>query len=174
MWVMWAQRTGRPGGVEFHHFGASREHVVRTHGGAAVPVRVAQADDGVYVGWVDGPSMPDFVIDYRDDDMCREDERHVRLSAELLEADLGDTSNCADGECEICGRVDNLAVGLHETPVGLHCLTTCEEHSGAAPRLSWPEAVDLALRHCQHIGLGADEMAALLEAERAERGEAQS
>lgn len=77
--------------------------------------------------------------------------------------DLDDTTGCPrDDTCSGCGTSRPLLVTTAETPVGVHCVTVCPSCaqlglSGTAP--GWAGAVRLALDHCAHLGITADDMA---------------
>lgn len=83
---------------------------------------------------------------------------------------VDDTDNCPLlDHCATCGSTDELAVATIETPVGVYCTTLCGD-CGEDARVNrppgWAAAMDLVARHCEHLGVDLDEMAALLETER--------
>jgi hypothetical protein len=84
---------------------------------------------------------------------------------------LDDTSNCPLNEsCIYCGTIQELVVATLESPVGVFCITMCDEcgESGVCnrlPGLPVADAVRASLEHCAHLGIDGDEMAALMEAE---------
>lgn len=82
---------------------------------------------------------------------------------------LDDTSGCPTAaECHDCGGAAELGVATLETTVGVFCLTLCDNcaEQGSAARIGVVKAVTLVLGHCEHLGIDADQMEALLEAER--------
>jgi hypothetical protein len=89
----------------------------------------------------------------------------------VVSVDLDDTSRCPVGRsCEGCGeqRPDSLGVAVAETQLGVHCLTVCHRCWGddrRLPRLGVVQVFDLIARHCEHLGIDLDQMAALLQAE---------
>lgn len=82
---------------------------------------------------------------------------------------LGVVDACplADG-CMVCGSALDLARETVETPVGVCCITRCEDCADdeKLPKLSLPQAVDLSGRHAVHLGIDVDQMAAAMERER--------
>jgi hypothetical protein len=56
--------------------------------------------------------------------------------------------------CESCGARDGLEVEEADTPVGVICLTLCDDCADAArtPQLACPAAVRRALEHAAHTG----------------------
>lgn len=81
---------------------------------------------------------------------------------------LDDTSNCPLNEsCVYCGTIQELVVATLESPVGVFCMTMCDEcgERGRLPGFPVAHAVRASLEHCGHLGIDADEMAALMEAE---------
>ena len=58
----------------------------------------------------------------------------------------------AAAACESCAAPDGLAVEEADTPVGVICLTLCDDCTGAGrtPRLSAADAVRRAMAHEQH------------------------
>lgn len=87
---------------------------------------------------------------------------------------LDDTSRCPVADaCASCGGQTALAVVTAQTQVGVHCLTLCASCSdeGRVPgRLSVFQAMEAAMAHCGHVGIDADEAAAILDAERTKEG----
>lgn len=89
----------------------------------------------------------------------------------MVSVDLDDISNCpTDRSCVGCSeqRPEMLRVAVAETPYGVHCVTVCDRcvyDNRRLPRLSIPEVCDLVARHCRHLGIDLDQMAALLQAE---------
>lgn len=82
---------------------------------------------------------------------------------------LDDTGNCPLGEiCIFCGTSQELAVATLESPVGVFCLTMCDDcgERGRLPGFPVAYAVHASLEHCGHLGINADQMAAAMEAER--------
>lgn len=82
-----------------------------------------------------------------------------------MTVDLDDTRACpVAASCAACEGVDGLGVGTLETPVGVFCVTLCDEcvDAGRLPRLAAVEAVRATLDHCGHLGIDADMMAAEL------------
>jgi hypothetical protein len=63
----------------------------------------------------------------------------------------------ADVACQSCGARAGLNILEADTPVGIICLTLCDEcaDEDRAPRLSCPEAARLALIHAGHRPAGA-------------------
>jgi hypothetical protein len=88
----------------------------------------------------------------------------------VVSVDLFDTSDCPTGrECAGCGRARGaLRLSTLDTPVGVLCLTFCRDcrKDERLPSMSWPQAVYAVWEHCDHLGITADEMAELVEAER--------
>ncbi|OZM79921.1 hypothetical protein [Pseudonocardia sp. MH-G8] len=85
---------------------------------------------------------------------------------------LDDTTNCPIADrCAGCGSRTRLTPAIADTPVGTLCLTVCPAciRHHVPPRLSVPQAVYAAVAHCEHLGIDADEMAALRAAERGGR-----
>lgn len=86
--------------------------------------------------------------------------------------DLDDTSNCPlAAECAYCGverGADGLAVTTVEAVVGVFCLTVCRDcaRTRIRSKVGLVQMVKLSLEHCGHLGIDADEMAALMEVER--------
>ncbi len=58
----------------------------------------------------------------------------------------------AAAACESCAAPDGLAVEEADTPVGVICLTLCDDCAGAGrtPRLGFPAATRRAMAHEQH------------------------
>ena len=58
----------------------------------------------------------------------------------------------AAAACESCAAPDELAVEEADTPVGVICLTLCDDCAGAGrtPRLGFPAATRRAMAHEQH------------------------
>lgn len=84
---------------------------------------------------------------------------------------LDDTARCPEAAtCATCEGTTDLAVATVETTVGVYCTTLCGRcgEAGNMPRPpSWTAAIGLVMAHCDHLGIDADEMAALLEVDRA-------
>lgn len=82
---------------------------------------------------------------------------------------LDDTTNCPQLDaCQECGSANDLLVCTAGVMVGVTCLTLCTNcrSLGAVPNLpSAVAAVHAVLEHCGHLGVDADQMAALLAAE---------
>jgi hypothetical protein len=81
--------------------------------------------------------------------------------------DLDDRSRCPMAKrCESCGHADDLDVATFGTRIGVYCLTVCGT-CVAASRFptGWAATAALVLRHCEHLGLDLDQMAAALETE---------
>jgi hypothetical protein len=81
---------------------------------------------------------------------------------------LDDTSRCPLGvRCESCGAErDDLAVcTVALDRLGVACLTLCPRcaSSDVTPPVSVGTAVRLVLQHCEHLGITADDMDALLK-----------
>lgn len=91
--------------------------------------------------------------------------------ADAIMKHLDDTRRCPEAvTCATCEGTTDLAVATVETPVGVYCTTLCGRcgEAGNMPRPpSWVTAINLVNAHCEHLGVTADEMAALLEADRA-------
>jgi len=82
---------------------------------------------------------------------------------------LDDTSECPmAAECRCCGGMSELDVATLESTVGVFCLTICADcaQQGSVEKIGVVEAVTLVLGHCGHLGIDADQMEALMEAER--------
>lgn len=83
--------------------------------------------------------------------------------------DLDDRTRCPiGGECATCQGADGLRVVTVQTPVGVFCCTlcvTCVEDGERLPVLGWATAIEWSMRHCQHLGIDADEMGRLMLAE---------
>ncbi len=83
---------------------------------------------------------------------------------------LDDTTGCPVGaRCETCGATQALAVVTADCPAGVYCLTlclACEQLAPPEPAGGWPSATRRVLGHCAHLGLDADQMAAVLRDER--------
>lgn len=73
-------------------------------------------------------------------------------------------------ECLVCKSTTDLARETVDTPVGVCCITRCEDCADdeKLPNLSWPQAVILSGEHAGHLGIDVDQMAAAMEAEREE------
>ncbi|MET0701697.1 MAG: hypothetical protein ABWY93_18760 [Mycobacterium sp.] len=76
---------------------------------------------------------------------------------------LDDTTGCPlDGTCANCGTAHGeLSVCTAQTPVGVYCVTLCPDCLQAGdvgPILGLPSAVKLAMEHCTHLGITADQM----------------
>ena len=58
----------------------------------------------------------------------------------------------AAAACESCAAPDGLSVQEADTPVGVICLTLCDDcaEAGRTPRLSAADAVRRAMAHEQH------------------------
>jgi hypothetical protein len=78
---------------------------------------------------------------------------------------LDETGNCdrATG-CVVCAATADLDVQTAETPLGVICLTLCPPctDAGKLPRFGMAEAVRMALDHCRHLGITADQMEAAM------------
>jgi hypothetical protein len=85
---------------------------------------------------------------------------------------LGPSPRCSRADrCEACGGTRGLEVATSQTPVGVFCATICDpcvDAGNPPPVRSWGQACERVADHCQHLGLGLDQMADLLEAEREE------
>jgi hypothetical protein len=85
---------------------------------------------------------------------------------------LGPSARCPLGSrCEACGGDRRLEVATYQTPVGVFCATVCGRcvAAGSPPPIrSWGQACQRVGEHCQHLGLGPDQMADILQAERGE------
>lgn len=80
-------------------------------------------------------------------------------------SDLDDTTGCPTAaQCDTCAARSDLSISTAQTPVGVFCCTLCGDCTvhGRLPTLGWAGAVDRSLRHCQHLGIDADQMAALM------------
>lgn len=86
---------------------------------------------------------------------------------------LGPSANCPLGEqCEVCEATTLLAVDTVDSPVGVFCVTLCDDcaEAGKLPKIrSWSIAIERSADHCVHVGLTVDQAAAIIEAEKAER-----
>lgn len=85
-----------------------------------------------------------------------------------MSVDLSDTTNCPLGEvCAGCRLpVPDRRVWTANSQVGVVCLTLCDTcQVFGAPAMGLPDAVRAVIRHCEHLGVTVDEMAALIEAE---------
>ncbi len=101
-------------------------------------------------------------------------EREVSRSGRRTVINLDDVSNCPrEEECAICGSgqfPQDLFVATISSAVGVYCTTLCPPcvwraepaFLGAIPVAI---AVDRALKHCEHLGITADQMAAVMEQE---------
>ena len=72
---------------------------------------------------------------------------------DLYDAAVPRPGGCpAAAACESCAAPDELAVHEADTPVGVVCLTLCDDcaEAGRAPRLGFPAATRRALSHAQH------------------------
>jgi hypothetical protein len=79
--------------------------------------------------------------------------------------DLDDQSRCPTADtCASCASADGLAVSTGQTTVGVFCITLCGgcTDAGRLPILHAPTAVIMSLRHCEHLGITADQMRALI------------
>lgn len=92
--------------------------------------------------------------------------------------DLDDTRLCPIADrCAVCGQpipdgpgrvLDRGLVRTAESQLGVMCLTLCHSCVDAGrpvPGMSVMEVVDAVMAHCEHLGIDADEMAALMEGE---------
>lgn len=83
---------------------------------------------------------------------------------------LDETDNCPVAEqCESCGSTLDLDVATADLPVGVFCVTLCENCAVTQllPKIrNWSIAYDRVCDHCIHLGIDMDEMARLIEAER--------
>jgi hypothetical protein len=86
----------------------------------------------------------------------------------VSEVNLDDTSNCPLQEiCIDCGKAGWLEVRTFSSMVGVFCLTMCDDCARPRrPSFSVTTAVRRSLEHCGHLGIDADQMAALMEQER--------
>ena len=86
-----------------------------------------------------------------------------------MTADLDDTTQCPVGErCENCSSPDKPAVSTAECAVGVYCLTlcpACEELPPPQPPGGWRGATERVLAHCEHLGIGIEEMSAIRDRE---------
>jgi hypothetical protein len=82
---------------------------------------------------------------------------------------LGPSRRCPRaGRCEACGATSHLEVATYQTAVGVFCATVCGRcvDAGTAPPVrSWGQAAERVGAHCLHLGIGLDQMAALLHAD---------
>lgn len=64
----------------------------------------------------------------------------------------------AAAACESCATPDGLSVHEADTPVGVICLTLCDDcaDAGRTPSLSCPAAVLRAMAHEQHTAAPAE------------------
>lgn len=94
---------------------------------------------------------------------------------ETPDVDLDDMGRCPRGDrCRACGKTDGtLTVCTLDAAVGVMCMTLCDScadagapFEGRSP-IGWPEACDLVARHCGHLGIDLDQMAAVMERENA-------
>jgi hypothetical protein len=89
--------------------------------------------------------------------------------ADGLAGPLGPSRRCPRaGRCEACGATRQLDVATYQTPVGVFCATvcnTCVDTGNPPPVRSWGGAVERVGVHCQHLGIGVDQMAELLHAD---------
>lgn len=89
---------------------------------------------------------------------------------------LDDISNCPlDTTCRECGSMNDLDVATYSTPLGVFCGTLCAACAVAGHEQQIPGhgaglhvILMLVMEHCEHLGIGIDQMAAVLEAEQAE------
>lgn len=83
--------------------------------------------------------------------------------------DLDDVTRCPRGPaCAACGACEDLAVVTASTMVGVLCLTVCARcgDAGTPPPLpSLAEAVERTMKHCHHLSITVDQMAAQLQQE---------
>jgi hypothetical protein len=74
---------------------------------------------------------------------------------------LDDTRRCPVGsECEGCGRLDELAVEIGDTPAGVLCMTLCNacEAVGVLPILSPTGEAARIREHGRHVGVDIDQV----------------
>ena len=79
---------------------------------------------------------------------------------------LESTRGCPLGRlCESCGTGLDLGVATLDCPVGELCMPLCGECVATAriPSVGAGTAVSMVLRHCAHLGIDLDQMAATLE-----------
>jgi hypothetical protein len=84
-----------------------------------------------------------------------------------MAVDLDDVSRCPLAKrCESCGERGDLELVTIGTPVGVYCFTVCAACVVAArfPK-DWVRTAELVCRHCEHLGVDLDEMAAAADAE---------
>jgi hypothetical protein len=82
--------------------------------------------------------------------------------------DLDDVSTCPVADaCARCLSTDGLTVVTGQTAVGIFCCTLCDvcDQGRRLPVMNWTRAVAWSLEHCVHLGIDADQMAALMAAE---------
>lgn len=80
---------------------------------------------------------------------------------------LDDTSQCpTDNPCWSCGTAADLAVVTLGTSIGIYCLTLCGTCTAAGRfPTGWATTATLVMRHCSHLDIDLDQMAAALDAE---------
>lgn len=87
--------------------------------------------------------------------------------------DLDNVTNCPRADrCEACGGEEDLGISTYNTQVGVYCATVCDActDDGKHPKpTAVAAAVDRVLSHCEHLGIDADQMAAALRDEEADR-----
>lgn len=83
--------------------------------------------------------------------------------------DLDNTAGCPlEAHCAGCQRRGRLHVRTLMTPIAVLCRPLCPDcvaHE-RTPRLSIREAAALVMRHCEHLGIDLDKMAAAARQER--------
>ncbi|RZQ62250.1 hypothetical protein [Amycolatopsis suaedae] len=97
----------------------------------------------------------------------------LRLAPKTTEEnpmDLDNTTNCPLGaQCQLCHSVDNLGVATFTTPLGVLCCTVCADCVNSDIRISVALPVIVAMtyvaEHCEHLGIGIDDMASALAEE---------
>lgn len=83
---------------------------------------------------------------------------------------LDDTSNCPVlKQCESCGSEDDdLAVATVNYGFGVMCVTLCEPCTdGELPSINVITAAKRGLMHAEHLSMDLDQIAEVLEAEKA-------
>ena len=93
--------------------------------------------------------------------------------------DLDDTSHCPHGACEICGTKTDVFTGTFDTFLGVYCLRLCPDCSEDCARhgsnvmpaqfAGWKDIFERIYLHCEHLGITADDMADLHQAEKNQR-----
>lgn len=100
--------------------------------------------------------------------VVRQWDAYRETGISVRDVDLANTFGCPwRGPCAICGTQDDVMTGTAETRLGVFCLRLCgpcADRPIPACR-SAVEAMEKVLEHCEHLGISADDMAAVMEYE---------